>query len=185
MISSLWLWMTLAVVLFWGVGVSNRLVRMRARGAAALRSVDKHMRQCVKLISLHASHATAHRRSATSATPADKSADWARLLERLQALDQALKDAKGVPLTSPSVARVGQAFESVQISWRQWCNAPLELIVPVAPDVMCLEWDAATLKAQAARAGLNHILTKYNEAIEQFPARLLVGFLGFKPAGLM
>jgi hypothetical protein len=48
-----------------------------------------------------------------------------------------------------------------------------------------LQWDVAAGKAQTARAGLNTILFKYNEAIYQFPARLVVGVLGFRPAGPM
>lgn len=182
---SLWLWMALAIALFWGVGVYNRLMRMRARGLAALGSVAKHMRKFEEIVVLYANHAANERSMVVPSDGDDELSEWAPLLANLQALDNALKDAKGAPLAIESVARVGEAFEATQRLWQIWCNGSTELAGPVIPDAMRLQWDAATLKVQAARAGFNQILTKYNEAIEQFPARMVVGLLGFKPTGLM
>lgn len=182
---SLWLWGALAVAVFWGVGVYNRLTRMQVRGLAALRSVEKHVHRCAKLIDLHANPVAAagtsdHIYTADAITP-----ELAHLLETMRALDQALKDAKGTPLAGQSVARVGVAFELSQMAWRQWCDKQLASDVHSVPEVMRVQWEGAALRVQAARAGLNQILFKYNEAIAQFPARLLVTVMGFKPAGLM
>jgi LemA protein len=55
----------------------------------------------------------------------------------------------------------------------------------VVPADMQARWDAITLRVESARSGFNQILTKYNEALDQFPARLLVGLMGFKPGGLL
>ena len=185
MIGSIWLWVTLALACFWVVGVYNRLMRMRARGAAALRSVDKHMRQCVSLVSQHATLVMEQTVAAASDHPGDASTQWMRLRELLQALDQALQVAKGETLASPSITRVGLAFEAVQASVLHWGNDQSDVVLPMVTDGMRLQWDAAISRAQAARVGLNQIVAKYNEAIAQFPARLLVGLLGVKPAVLM
>ena len=53
MSASLLLWMMLAVSVFWGVGLYNRLMRMRARGLGALGSVEKHMRVYADLVREH------------------------------------------------------------------------------------------------------------------------------------
>lgn len=182
---SLWLWMALALFLFWGVGVYNRLMRMRSRGVAALRSVSKHMRQYAQLVDFHSSHAAKGESRSVEASQNITYPEWTQLLETLQVLDQALKDAKGEPLAIQSVARVGEAFEATQHLWLHWYDQPADLAGPAVPESMRQQWDAATRKVQTARAGLNQILTTYNEAIEQYPARLLAGLIGFKPAGLM
>jgi hypothetical protein len=38
---------------------------------------------------------------------------------------------------------------------------------------------------EIARGGLNQIILKYNEALKQYPARLIVGALGFETAGIL
>ena len=182
---SLWLWGTLAVTLFWCVGVYNRLMRMQASGVATLRSVEKHLQRCVRLIDLHVSQiddplASNHPGRLGGVTP-----PFAHLLDTMRNLDQALKDAKGTPLVGQSVAKVGFAFEATQHAWRQWSDGQAERQECPVPTEMCVQWEGVMLKVQATRDGLNHILSKYNEAIDQFPARLLVGVMGFKPAGLM
>ena len=90
---SLWLWCTLAVTLFWCVGVYNRLMRMQASGVAALRSVEKHLQRCVRLIDLHVSQiddplASNHPGRLGGVTP-----PLAHLLDTMRNLDQALKAA--------------------------------------------------------------------------------------------
>ena len=46
---------------------------------------------------------------------------------------------------------------------------------------MRTQWDAVTQRVETARGGFNQILTHYNEALAQFPARLVAGAMGFKP----
>lgn len=182
---SLWLWAMLALLIFWSVGVYNRLMRMQVRGLAALRSVSKHMRQYTELVDSHSGSAVSGHSQSLPTSQNKNLPEWTQLLETLQVLDLALKDAKGASLASPAIPRVGEAFEAAQHLWLHWYDAPADLAGAAVPESMRQQWDAATRKVQAARMGLNHILTTYNDAIKQFPARLLVGLMGFKPAGLM
>lgn len=179
------LWGILALTVSWGVGVYQRLMRMQARGLAALRSVEKHMHRCAKLIDLHASYLADQSTSDPFHTAAVMASAWTQLVEAMRQLDVALKDAKGTPLANQSVVAVGGAFEAVQIAWQQWCSVQLASDAVLIPAATREQWDGATLKAQAARAGLNQILSTYNQAIHQFPARMVVGFMGFKSAELM
>lgn len=172
---SLILWMTLALSIFWGVGLYNRLMRMRARGLSALGSVEKHARHYAELV--HAKGLDADAGRATS--------PWMQLQADLKALDQALRDAKAVALAAEPLMRLGAALDAVQATWRHVREAPADLAGPVVPADMQVRWDAITQRVDSARSGHNQILTKYNEALVQFPARLVVGLMGFKPGGLL
>ena len=179
------LWIVVAMVLFWVVGLYNRLMRIRARSMAALRSVEKHMRHCIKLAQLHVNNADTAQATPSSCIPDGLRREQAQLIANLQLLDQALKDARGIPLARHSVARVGELFEATQSLWLANCNGSAEHGEGALPETVRMQWDVALAKAQTARAGLNTILFKYNEAVYQFPARLVVGVLGFRPAGPM
>jgi LemA protein len=185
MSGSLILWMTLALFIFWGVGLYNRLMRMRARGLGALGSVEKHVRQYAELVQEHGLDSEIA--SAAAAMPAaDRpTGRWAQLQTDLQALDQALRDAKAIPLAADPLTRLGVALDAIQNTWRHLHETPADLAGPVVPADMQARWDAITLRVESARSGFNQILTKYNEALDQFPARLLVGLMGFKPGGLL
>lgn len=170
---SLVLWITLALSVFWGVGVYNRLMRMRARGVAALGSVEKHMRQYTEMVREQLQEA------------GRPPLGWEQLLSGLQILDHALKDAKPNVLTGEVLAHVGQAFDGLQRDWRSLQELPVDLAGPVVPEHLKRQWDAITLRVEAARGGCNQILMKYNDAVIQFPAKLVAGAMGFKPAGTL
>ena len=183
---SLWLWGFLAVAVCWGVGVYNRLMRIQARGLAALRSVEKHMYRCTALINTHAEQIDARHPSDHSECAEAATALWAALMDSTHNLSQSLKDAKGTPLSSPLVVNLGIAFEATQDAWRRCSSGQLESTGGnLVSEAMRIEWENATLRVQVAREGLNQIMSKYNLAITQFPARLLVNVMGIKPASLM
>ena len=182
---SLWLWGFLAVAVCWGVGVYNRLMRMQVRGLSALRSVEKYMHRCTTLIHMHADQLDARHPSDHRLPDAVPTAPWGVLVERTYGLSQSLKDAKGTHLSSQLVANLGIGFDAMQQAWRQWCDGQPSPGDHLVSEAMHKDWEGATLRVQAAREGLNQILSKYNAAIAQFPARLIVKVMGFKPAGLM
>ena len=185
MSGSLILWMTLALFLFWGVGLYNRLMRMRARGLSALGSVEKHVRQYAELVQEHRLDSETAPAAVAVPTADLPTGRWAQLQADLRVLDQALKDAKAIPLAADPLTRLGAALDAVQNTWRHLHETPADLAGPVIPADMQTRWDAITLRVESARSGFNQILTKYNEALDQFPAHLLVGLMGFKPGGLL
>lgn len=185
MSGSLLLWMALALAVFWSVGLYNRLMRMRARGRDALGSVEKYLRRYADLVNGHLSVSGASLAQAASVSTDHLPPEWGHLLDILQTLERTLKDARGMPLAVEPVARLAQALSALQETWARLCDAPADLAGSPVPDTMRMQWDAVTVKVEAARGGFNRILTKYNEAINQFPARLVAGAMGFKPAGLL
>lgn len=183
MSGSLLLWMTLALATFWAVGVYNRLMRMRARGLEALGSVEKHMKQCADLVQVHVPSPHQNGVAAGIPEPAALADEWAALFPMLQALERAFVDARAVPLAPPALRHIGQAFDELQRGWASVCASPEDLAGEAVPAPMQCQWDAQTVKVRAARAGFNKITHAYNAALFQFPARLVVGTMGFKMAG--
>lgn len=179
MSGSLLLLMVFAVVVFWGVGLYNRLMRIRARSLSALGSVEKHMRVYAEMVcAALANGATACPHSPNTESGPD---DWECLLSALQELEDALKDAGTSALRNATPARLGRAFDGVQTAWRRLNEAPPDLAGPLVPAAMRTHWDGATQRVETARGGFNQILSHYNEAVAQFPARLVAGAMGFKP----
>lgn len=179
MSGSLIVWIVLALLVFWAVGLYNRLMRIRARGLSALGSVEKHMRVYADLVREDlAQGAAVHLHTPTG----DKSPDdWAELLFALQTFEDALKETGASALRNEAPARLGQSFDAVQTAWRRLNEAPPDLAGPLVPATMRTQWDAVTQRVETARGGFNQILNHYNEALAQFPARLVAGAMGFKP----
>ena len=186
MSGSLLIWMVLALAVFWCVGLYNRLMRMRARGLDAFGSVEKYMRRYRILVEVHLSESGLARHLGVGENSADNLlGDWAQTVQVLHVLDAALKEARSAPLQMSALARLGEAFADAQSAWECLCELPADLAGPVVPDTLRQQWDATTVKVQTARGGFNQILFKYNEAIGQFPARLIVRMMHFERAGLL
>ncbi len=183
MSGSLFLSGVLALCVFWSVGLYNRLMRIRARSLSALGSVEKHMRVYADLVREDLAHGAAvHLHTST----VDKSPDdWACLLSALQVFEDALKETGTSALRDEAPAHLGQAFDAVQSAWRRVNDAPPDLAGPVVPATMRKQWDTVTQRVETARGGFNQILTQYNEALAQFPARLVAGAMGFKPGSML
>lgn len=174
--NSLILWLALALAVFWGVGLYNRLMRMRARAVGALGSVDKHAQHYAELVRELGLGPGAMQQSL---------GPWAALLADLRELEQVLKHAKATPSDAQNLRQLGQTLDALQATWQQLHAVPADLAGPVVPESMQVRWEAITLRLNSARDGFNQIATKYNEALLQFPARLVVGIMGFKASGLI
>jgi LemA protein len=183
MSGSLLLWGGLALCVFWSVGLYNRLMRIRARSLSALGSVEKHMRVYADLVREDLAHGAAvHLHAPSADKPSD---DWGGLLSALEVFEEALKETGTSALRDEAPTRLGHAFDAVQSAWAQLSEAPPDLAGPLVPAAMRTQWDAVTQRVETARGGFNQILAQYNEALVQFPARLVVGAMGFKPGSML
>jgi len=182
---SLLLWLLLAITIFWSVGVYNRLMRMRARGLDAFGSVEKHMKQYGVLVQGHLALIDSAGGQSGGSVSEHLPEAWCHLLGALTALEQAIKDARATPLAVATLSALAERLDALQQAWEPLRNAPADLAGAVVDETVQKQWDAVTLKVQSSRGGLNQILARYNEAIAQFPARLVVGFMGFQAAGTL
>jgi LemA protein len=185
MSSSLLLWTTLALLLFWGVGLYNRLMRMRARGLSAFGSVEKHLREYAELTRDQTHRVHRGLTDEPLLRSSESMADWSLVLSSLQKLDHALKDARTTPFGSDQLEVLAHAMASVREAWDALRAVPADLAGPVVPDDMQVQWDAIARRVETSRNGYNQILLKYNEALEQFPARLITGLMGFNAGGTL
>ena len=162
-----------ATTLFWCVGLYNRLMRMRARGLDALGSVEKHLRSYTSLIQVQ--------------FPDEEGSyiplEWARLVSGVKQLEQQCKAARAAPLQAAPLGALGQTVDGIEAEWLLLRSQPADLAGPTMPEAMQKLWDEAALKVRSARGGFNQIVARYNEALQQFPASLVVGLMGFQPAG--
>lgn len=182
--ASIFLWLVAAILLFWCVGVYNRLMRVRARGFAAFGSVEKHLKTFDTLLQTHF-HAGEQSGSSATVEAEPAPADWDRLMHLVKELDAACKAARATPLQPQALEKLGQAIDVVMQEWQRISTEPADLAGSPVPDEMRAQWEDASTRALAARAALNLILQRYDEAMQEFPARLIVGVLGFKRAGTL
>lgn len=184
MSASIFLWLAIAVLVFWCVGVYNRLTRMRARGLAAYGSLEKHLKTLDALLQTHFPAADVS--SANALAPAGAlPAQWVDLLHAMNALDAACKAVRAAPLRPKPLADLGQAIEVMMRHWQRISSEPADLAGSPVPEAMRAQWEHASMRARAAGSALNQILQRYNESMNEFPARLIVGVLGFKTAGVL
>ena len=170
---NLWLSGILAVCLFWCVGVYNRITRLRAHSLESFVAVAANMYRYRTLVLEHI-----HPPKLTE-TPTS----FQQLLQQLELLDLVTKDAQACPWDKATLAALTAAGSEVWAVWGVLRSAPADLAGAALPDNLMQDWDANSRALQHAIGGFNQILVDYNEAIAQFPAKVITGFLGFKPAG--
>ena len=186
MSGSILLWGTLALTVFWCVGLYNRLMRIRARGLDALGSVEKHLKAYSTCIQPHIVGVGAHGESGQAVGgDVQPPVAWVELRVAVESLEAACKLARETPLAIGPMETLTQSLAALDQKWAALRNAPADLAGAAVPDDLLAEWDEATQRVQSARGGYNQIVARYNEAIGQFPARLVVGTMGFKPAGTL
>lgn len=185
MSGTLLLWTTLALLLFWGVGLYNRLMRMRARGLSAFGSVEKHLHEYADLTREQTQSFQGGLENGALAHAGESAHGWALLTGALQSVDQALKNARAAPLDTEPLGELALAMATLQQVWDRLRDVPEDLAGPPMPNEMRMQWDVVTHRVETSRSGYNQILLKYNEALSQVPARLVVGLMGFKRGGTL
>jgi LemA protein len=173
MSASVLIWLLAATCVFWCVGLYNRLMRMRARGLDALGSVEKNLRSYTSLIQAQ--------------FPDEEGSyipmEWARLVSLVKLLEVHGKATRVAPLLPAPLQTLAQTVDAIDSEWLQLREQPADLAGPTMPEAMQKLWDEAALKVRTARGGFNQIVDRYNEALRQFPANLVVGMMGFNMAG--
>lgn len=171
----LWLFGILGVGLFWGVGVYNRITRLRARSLESFAAVafSMHRYRALVLEHIHPSKVT------------KIPAEFQQLFEQLEQLDQVTKVAQNCPWDQAALAALAEVGVKVSAVWSVLRTAPADLAGAALPDNLMQDWDTNSRALHHAIGTFNQILADYNAAIAQFPATIITSFLGFKPAGPM
>lgn len=168
------LWAVFAVVIFWGVGVHNRLMRMRAKGLEALDTVCRYLQRYDALVHAH-----------LGSEVENIAIEWHEMQAALVSLNSARGAIKLSPLDVEAVQTLARSYQALQDSWIRLNDIPNDLAGQRLPEGLQVEWERISQKTMHARNKYHQIATDYNRALTQFPASLLVRVAGFKAAGTL
>ncbi len=180
MISSLLAWLVPAILLFWCVGAYNRLVRLRAEVKSAFANVEAELLRHVQLAQdLPQDDDDLSR--VTGARPL-----WTQVHAATAQLTSSLASARARPLDPQGIAALQSAGEVLSMAWeRAEREDAHDLAGSRLPEAVSTARAHAVLQVQAAAHPFNTAVTRYNQAIAQFPAVLLAWVFGFKAGGTL
>jgi LemA protein len=183
MTDSVLVWLAIAVFLFWSMGAYNRLVRLRSQGLVAFGALEAPFNQYILLVKNNIPDVRETPDADGSGHGNDSShAAWAGLAAAAEQFSASLKVAHAHPLNGPTTSALKTAFDTLCLSWSRLQDLPPDLAGSALPAALQSQWEHIGFQAEMARAEFNRTVTNYNEAINQFPALLLAGMFGFKPA---
>ncbi len=165
-------WIFFAVLLFWGVGAYNRLVRLRALAIAAFAPLQAQYGQYASLV----------QSNFEAVVGDDRLTARVSLVSATLQFETSLKAASAHPLDSLVMRALETAHEVLQGSWARVCGEPQDLAGDPLPEVLEKQWGEITLQADRGRDEFNRRIQDYNQGIQQFPANMLAWLFRFKPA---
>jgi len=172
-------WIFAAVALFWGVGAYNRLVRLRSEAKAAFTALEGELQKQVQLVLA----CIPPEEDQAPSQFAGGSAFWGGLQGAAAQLAASLAATKSRPLDPERMAALGAAQEVLSTAWdRAERDDAHDLAGPRLPENFSGEREQLVRMAAAATEHFNDAVTRYNDAIAQFPALLLAWLFGFQPA---
>jgi len=171
--SEIAVWVGAAVLLFWGVGAYNRLVRLRGDLVQRFAPVDAQFKQRHTLL--------LQQLDALAPVLASASAQAAPRLDSLRAACQQAESACAHARLRPGAAG---AITSLRLAEEILADARARLPVPTTAGTTLPELRAqlATVDTTLAfsRRQFNESVEVYNHAIRQFPTGLLAAVFGFR-----
>jgi LemA protein len=168
----------LAVLMFWAVGAHNRIVAMRNAIGGAYAQIDAQLRRRHELLPQLISALRPLLASEHGTLDAVQNAS-----EQAHVAGQVVRPRPG---SAPDVARLAQAEQALAATLAR-LRALLDLQRAHAEDpavaAAVAELAAIEQKLVFARQLFNTAVLEYNEAVHQFPTRMLTPLFRFGPAG--
>ncbi|MEY3888334.1 MAG: hypothetical protein RL650_2426 [Pseudomonadota bacterium] len=179
----------LAVLFFWAVGAYNRLVLLRAGVAKQFAAVDAQLLRVLVWLqgNLPASMRDMLSEMEEAALPEAllKNERDLNLLKILEDLSDSLDVARTQPLSAIAMQKVNQD----RLALAAWAKAEVRAGQTGEPTwfIEPLPYKFDRLKAQAwpLMDAYNQAVTKYNDAVTQFPASMLAKQVKFLPAQML
>ncbi len=166
------LWIFCAVLLFWGVGAYNRLIRLRAMAMAAFVPLHLHYGYYTLLVQSNFSNDIKDEPISTHAG----------LMGAAQQFEISLKAASTQPLESLVMRALETAHDVLQDAWAKVCCEPQDLAGASLPDTLQKQWEDIALQVSHDRMEFNQRIQDYNRGIQQFPANVLAWLFRLKLA---
>lgn len=184
------LWLIVAVLIFWAVGAHNRLVRLRAEVHAAFGGVDAQWASVVStLLPVLDGAVATHDPTAGSDPRPPLRAALLQVEATLAAARSRALDVERIAALALAIQTFGQAWIKsalcVQPAFGEVgavLSAPDTGIADEPPPSARLIWERSQPALQSAQTRMAAAVLAYNQAIAQFPARVIAWAFGFRPA---
>lgn len=163
-----------AVLVFWTVGAYNRLMGLRNAILRGFVPLGQQLKLHHTLLQ--------HRVEALAPTLPEH----AETLAAVQAACAQAQAALALAKTHPSAAGALNSLrlaEDILLETR--ARLPPESNADAGPAGWAAQLGAAEAALQFARGRFNDAVMEYNQAVQQFPTRLLAGLFGFRAAGVL
>ena len=185
MLRILWPLIICAILLFWGIGASRRLARLRSAVRAAFAPLDELLLRQLIWMQGNLPEEMRGEVSSPAVLGDGVTAAWARLHAASKQFGHALAAARANPLDADATAALVLAHDAMRGTW---ANALEHAVPPGAtpsPERLQQRWMGLLHQAIPLRATYNEAAAAYNHAIAQFPASLLALATRMRPAGIL
>lgn len=170
-------WVLAAVLLFWGIGAYNRLMRLRNAIGEAFAQLDQHLSAradiCAQLL-------TRMRPLLQNEQATFDALDSAQTEAQTAAQSARARPHAGDPVGGLAVASAVHAAALTRLM--SLLEHQPELRSEHSLDALVDELKLIERQRAFARQVFNQAVTQYNEAAQQFPTRILAGLYGFAEA---
>lgn len=170
-----------AVLVFWAVGAYNRLMRLRNTMRQSFQQLDAQLRQRHELIPVLAAATTAGAVPAAGEQAAVAEAAGAARQQAHAALDLA-RAHPGTAGPMVSLAMAEQVLEDVCRRLQDAIDADPALKADTAVQAARDDLLGAEGRLGFARQMFNEAVAEHNDAVQQFPTRVLCSLFGFQDA---
>ncbi|MDN3918747.1 LemA family protein [Roseateles violae] len=170
-------WALAAILLFWGIGAYNRLMRLRNAIGEAYVALDQHMGEraqvCTQLLERLRPLLPSEQATFDSLDSAQAEAQAAAQAARA-------RPHAGEPVAHLAVA--GAVQQAALTRLMSLLEHQHELRAEAGLDALVDELKLIERQRAFARQVFNQAVTQYNAAAQQFPTRVLAGLYGFAEA---
>lgn len=177
---SIWLWLLLAVIIFWLVGLYNRLMRIRVRAMEVLVAMERQVGLCLSLLESYGASQRPNDIQA-DAGRTELSDGWAGLVQAARLVEAIWGASRKNGLSTSVQLKRSESWTALQLEWDALIATPPDLAGAPVPDAMRMDWESHRQKAKSIQDALNAILDSYNEAVHEYPARWVATLMGFEP----
>jgi LemA protein len=171
-------WSVAAVLLFWGVGAYNRLMRLRSEANTAFGALDTEFAKQVALVV----ECLPRDEGTQPASLDDDTRFWAGLHGAATQFAASLAAARQRPLEPEGIAALAAAHDVLAMAWERAERVDAhDLAGPRLPDTVSSRRAQILMQANATMEQFDAAVGRYNDGVAQFPAVLLAWLFGFKP----
>jgi len=175
-----WQWMgvaTAALLFFWGIGAYNRLMSLRNAIGEAFAQLDTHLKErsevCDKLLAAVAPRLTSEQATFDALAAAQTES---------QAATQAVRVKPWAPDPAGSLAVAGALHAAALTRLMSLLDHQAELRSETEIDGLISELKLIERQRAFTRQVFNQAVGQYNDALRQFPTRVLANLYGFGEA---